>query len=292
MSFASSNEINAIAVENRKFHKQTMVNWMNRTAADPIFKYLAAEVDKNKDEILADLVASAKTQYIPSVPIFRVGECVFDKKSGCHEDCRNDPVIIVGPCSKQRTVLEHLNELRPWCRDTPAEIIPEEFWAFGSKAPNDQNDFFQTLKDSDTLRLLENHLGDNFSCHVNRKETHRFSQWTEYHVEVSVQFHLTKRPDWRKEQISAAVKRYDMRQKAIAEDCHWDRWQELYEEDKELAAQHEAIPYPYVNSSAFEKANRITERRKVIYHEMYPEDGPEYDQDDLNKMDLQNRRGF
>jgi hypothetical protein len=33
-------------------------------------------------------------------------------------------------------------------------------------------------------------------------------------------------------------------------------------------------------------------RRKIIYAEMYPEDGPEYDQDDLNKMDLANRRGF
>lgn len=241
---------------------------------------------------MTDLAASAKMQYVPSVPIFRVTECVFDRNPGRHEDCRNDPVIIVGPCSKQRTVMEHIKELRPWSHGTPAEIIPEEFWAFGSKAPYEQNDFFQTLKDSDALRLLENHLGDNFSCHVGRKEIRRFSQWTEYHVEVSVQFHLTKRPDWRKEQISAAVKRYEMRQKAIAEDCHWDRWQELYEEDKKLAAQYEAIPYPYVNSSAFDEANRITERRKVIYHEMYPEDGPEYDQDDLNKMDLQNRRGF
>jgi len=292
MAFASQQQINAIAVENRKFHHQTKVDWMNRTVADPLFKYLAAEVDKNKEEILADLTESAKKQYVPSVVFFSLNEVVIDKKPGSWEDCRNDPVIIVGPRRKQRTVLEHLNECRPWCHETPAEIIPDEFWAFGRKAPNDQNDFYQTLRSSDTLRLLENHLGDNFSCHVWRKETRRFSQWTEYHLEVSIQFHLTKRPDWRKEQISAAVKRYEMRQKAIAEDRRMDRWQILWDEDKKLAVQHEAIPYPYVNSSAFEEANRITERRKAIYHEMYPEDGPEYDQDDLNKMDLQNRRGF
>ena len=278
-------------MENRKFHKQTIVDWMNRTAADPIFKYLAAEVDKNKEEVLADLTESAKKQYVPSVAIFRVAESVIDKKPGCHEDCRNDPVIIVGPRRKQRTVLEHLNECRPWCHETPAEIIPEEFWAFGSKAPNEQNDFYQTLKDSDTLRLLEDHLGDNFSCHVGRKETRRFSQWTEYKVEVTVQFHLTKRPDWRKEQINAAVERFKKRQNALAENRRLDRWQELNEEDKKLAEQLEAIPYPYVGLAAFEVSS-IVGRRKAIYDEMYPNDGPEYDQDDINKAAVENRRGF
>jgi hypothetical protein len=126
---------------------------------------------------------------------------------------------------------------------------------------------------------------------VNRKEKRRFSQWTEYHLEISIQFHLTKRPDWRKEQISAAVKRYEMRQKAIAEDRRMDRWQILWDEDKKLAAELEAIPYPYVGLAEFQ-ASSILARRKAIYAEMYPEDGPEYDQDDLNKMDLQNRRGF
>jgi len=291
MSFASASAINAIAVENRKFHHQTMVNWMNRTAADPIFKYFASEVDKNKDEILSDLTESAKKQYVPSVVFFTLNECVFDKKPGQREDCRHDPVILAEPRRKQRTVLEHLNECRPWTHDTPAEIVPEEFWAFGRKAPNEQNDFYETLRSSDALRLLENHLGDNFSCHVWRKETRRFSQWTEYHLEVSIQFHLTKRPDWRKEQIGAAVKRYEERQKAIAEDRRMDRWHELSKEDDRLSARLEAIPYPYVGLNAFE-VSEIVARRKAIYAEMYPDDGPEYDQDDLNKMDLANRRGF
>ena len=264
---------------------------MNRTAADPIFKYLAAEADKNKDEILTDLTESAKKQYVPSVPIFRFHECVFDKKPGSHEDCRNDPVILPGPQRKKRTVLEYLNECRPWAHETPAEIIAEEFWAFGRKAPNGQNDFYQTLKDSDTLRLLEDHLGNNFSCHVRRKEVRRFSQFTQYHVEVTVQFHLTKRPEWRKEQIDAAVERFKKRQDLLAEDRKMDRWNELYEEDKKLAEQLEAIPYPYVGLAEFQVSS-IMARRKLIYKEMYPNDGPEYDQDDLNKMDLANRRGF
>jgi hypothetical protein len=291
MAFASFQQIKAIAVENRKFHHQTKVDWMNRTAADPIFKYLAAEADKNKDEILTDLTESAKKQYVPSVPIFRFHECVFDKKPGSHEDCRNDPVILPGPQRKKRTVLEYLNECRPWAHETPAEIIAEEFWAFGRKAPNGQNDFYQTLKDSDTLRLLEDHLGNNFSCHVRRKEVRRFSQFTQYHVEVTVQFHLTKRPEWRKEQIDAAVERFKKRQDLLAEDRKMDRWNELYEEDKKLAEQLEAIPYPYVGLAEFQVSS-IMARRKLIYKEMYPNDGPEYDQDDLNKMDLANRRGF
>ena len=291
MAFASQQQINAIAVENRKFHHQTKVDWMNRTVADPLFKYLAAEVDKNKEEILADLTESAKKQYVPSVVFFSLNETVIDKKPGSWEDCRNDPVIIVGPRRKQRTVLEHLNECRPWCHETPAEIIPDEFWAFGRKAPNDQNDFYQTLRSSDTLRLLENHLGDNFSCHVWRKETRRFSQWTEYHLEVSIQFHLTKRPEWRKEQISAAVKRYEVRQKAIDEGRRMDRWNKLYEEDKKLAEELESIPYPFTGLNAF-KVSGITARRKIIYAEMYPNDGPEYDQDDINKAAVENRRGF
>jgi len=291
MAFASSNEINAIAVENRKFHKQTMVNWMNRTAADPIFKFLAAEMDKKKDSILADLAASAKKHYIPTVVIFSLNECVFDKKPGSREDCRHDPVHGHGPLRRKMTVLEFVTEVRSWSHETPASIIPDEFWEFGGKAPDDQNDFYQTLKESDSLRLLENHLGDNFSCHVDRKQIYRFSQYTQYQVEVSVQFHLTKRPDWRKEQIGAAVKRYDMRQKAIAEDRRMDRWQILWDEDEKLAEQLESIPYPFTGLNAF-KVVEITARRKAIYAEMYPEDGPEYDQDDLNKAAVANRHGF
>ena len=291
MAFASQQQIRAIATENRKFQHQTMVNWMNRTVADPLFKFLAAEVDKNKEEILADLAESAKKQYVPSVVFFSFNESVFNKKPGSREDCRNDPVILVGPRRKQRTVLEHLNECRPWCHETPASIIPEEFWAFGRKAPNEQNDFYQTLRSSDTLRLLENHLGDNFSCHLARKETRCFSQWTEYRMEISIQFHLTKRPDWRKEQIAAAVKRYEVRQEVIAAEKQWDRWNELHEEDKKLAAELEAIPYPYVGLAEFQVSG-IKARQMAIYAEMYPDDGPEYDQDDINKMDLANRRGF
>ena len=264
---------------------------MNRTVADPLFKYLVAEVNKNKEEILADLAESAKKQYVPSVPIFRVTECFFDKKPGSHEDCRNDPVILPGPLRKKRTVLEYLNECRPWTHETPAEVIPEEFWAFGRKAPNGQNDFYQTFKDSDTLRLLEDHLGNNFSCHVWRKEVRRFSQFTEFKVEVTVQFHLSKRPEYRKEQIDAAVERFKKRQNVLEEDRRMDRWNELYEEDKKLAEQLEAIPYPYVGLAEFQVSS-IKARRELIYKEMYPNDGPEYDQDDLNKMDLANRRGF
>ena len=291
MAFASSNEINAIALENRKFHKQTMVNWMNRTAADPIFKYLAAEVDKNNDEILADLVASAKTQYIPSVVFFSLNESVFDKKPGCHEDCRNDPVISVGPQRKQRTVLEFVTEVRPWSHETPAEFIPEEFWEFGGKAPDEQNDFYGTLRDADTLRLLENHLGDNFSCHVSRKVMYLRQQYTTYEVEISIQFHLTKRPEWRKEQIAAAVKRFETRQKAIEEDKKWDRWDELNREDMKLAEKLESIPYPFTAPHAA-MVKQIVARRKAIYAEMYPNDGPEYDRDDLNKAAVANRHGF
>jgi len=289
-SFATQQQINAIAVENRKFHHQTTVEWMNRTAADPIFKFLVAEVEKKKDTILARLVASAKKQYIPTEVIFSLNECVFDKKPGSREDCRHDPVKA-GPLRKERTVLEFVKEVRSWSHETPADIIPEEFWAFGSKAPDEQNDFYMTLRDSDTLRLLENHLGDNFSCHVDRKQIYRFSQYTQYQVEVSVQFHLTKRPEWRKEQIAAAVKRYGVRQEAIAEDTRWDRWNELNEEDEKLSAELESIPYPFTGLNAF-KASGIVARRKLIYAEMYPNDGPEYDQDDMNKAAVANRQGF
>ena len=289
MAFANASEINAIAVENRKFHQQTKVDWMNRTAADPLFKFLAAEVEKNKETILANLKANAKKQYIPTVSIFSLNECVFDKKPGSREDCRHDPVnawLLRGPM----TVLEYVKDAPGW-HDTPSTLIPEEFWQFGGKAPDEQNDFYQTLKESDSLRLLENYLGDNFSCHVDRKEIRRLNQFTAYKVEISVQFHLTKRPIFRKEQIAAAVQRYEVRQKAIAEDNRMDRWNELYEEDEKLAEQLEAIPWPYVGLNAF-KASGIKARRVAIYSEMYPEDGPEYDQDDLNKAAVANRQGF
>ena len=289
MAFASNQQISAIAVENRKFQHQTKVDWMNRTVADPLFKFLVAEVDKNKEKVLADLVTNAKKQYIPSVHIFNVTECVFDKKPGSREDCRHDPVnawLLRGPM----TVLEYVKDSPGW-HDTPSSLIPEEFWAFGSMAPDEQNDFYQTLRESDTLRLLENHLGDNFSCHVDRKEIRRLNQFTAYKVEVSIQFHLSKRPVWRKEQIAAAVKRYEERQKAIEEDKRWDRWNELNEEDNQLAKRLKAIPYPYVGLNSFEVSG-IVARRKVIYAEMYPDDGPEYDQDDMNKAAVANRHGF
>ena len=238
---------------------------------------------------MADLVTNAKKQYIPSVYIFNVTECVFDKKPGSREDCRHDPVnawLLRGPM----TVLEYVKDSPGW-HDTPSSLIPEEFWAFGSMAPDEQNDFYQTLRESDTLRLLENHLGDNFSCHVDRKEIRRLNQFTAYKVEVSIQFHLSKRPVWRKEQIAAAVKRYEERQKAIEEDKRWDRWNELNEEDNRLAKRLKAIPYPYVGLNSFEVSG-IVARRKVIYAEMYPDDGPEYDQDDMNKAAVANRHGF
>ena len=289
MAFASNQQISAIAVENRKFQHQTKVDWMNRTVADPLFKFLVAEVDKNKEKVLADLVTNAKKQYIPSVHIFNVTECVFDKKPGSREDCRHDPVnawLLRGPM----TVLEYVKDSPGW-HDTPSSLIPEEFWAFGSMAPDEQNDFYQTLRESDTLRLLENHLGDNFSCHVDRKEIRRLNQFTAYKVEVSIQFHLSKRPVWRKEQITVAVKRYEERQKAIEEDKRWDRWNELNEEDNRLAKRLKTIPYPYVGLNSFEVSG-IVARRKVIYAEMYPDDGPEYDQDDMNKAAVANRHGF
>jgi hypothetical protein len=188
------------------------------------------------------------------------------------------------------TVLEYVKDAPGW-HDTPSSLIPEEFWQFGGKAPDEQNDFYETLRDSDTLRLLENHLGDNFSCHVERKEIRKRDQFTAYKVEVSIQFHLTKRPVWRKEQIAAAVQRYENRQKAIAEDKKWDRWDELNREDDKLAEQLEAIPYPYVGLAEF-KVSGIMARRKAIYAEMYPDDGPEYDQDDINKAAVANRNGF
>jgi hypothetical protein len=110
-------------------------------------------------------------------------------------------------------------------------------------------------------------------------------------VEISVQFHLTKRPEWRKEQIAAAVKRYEIRQKAIEEDNRMERWQQLYDEDEKLAAVLESIPYPFTGLNAF-KVSGIVARRKLIYAEMYPEDGPEYDRDDINKAAVANRNGF
>ena len=293
MAFASNQQINAIVVENRKFHHQTKVDWMNRTVADPLFKFLVAEVDKNKEKVLADLMTNAKKQYIPTVSIFSLNECVFDKKPGSREDCRHDPInlwFIRGPM----TVLEYVKDATSSVgnqHDTPSTLIPEEFWQFGGKAPDEQNDFYQTLTESDSLRLLENYLGDNFSCHVDRKEIRRLKQFTAYKVEVSIQFHLTKRPVWRKEQIAAAVKRYETRQKAIEEDKRWDRWNELNEEDNRLAERLEAIPYPYVGLNSFEVSG-ILARRKVIYAEMYPDDGPEYDQDDMNKAAVANRHGF
>ena len=288
MAFASQQQINAIAVENRKFHHQATVDWMNRTAADPLFKFLAAQMDKRKERILADLAEEAKKQYIPTVSIFSVFECVFNKKQGSREDCRYDAVREWS--REPMTVLEYVKDAPGW-HDTPSSLIPEEFWQFGGKAPDEQNDFYQTLRDSDTLRLLENHLGDNFSCHVSRKEIRKRDQFTAYKVEVSVQFHLTKRPVSRKEQIAAAVQRYVARQKAIDEERKMDRWNALHEEDEQLAEQLEAIPWPYVGLNAF-KASGIKARREAIYAEMYPDDGPEYDQDDLNKAAVANRRGF
>ena len=288
MAFASKQQINAIAVENRKFHHQATVDWMNRTAADPLFKFLAAEVDKRKERILADLAEAAKKQYIPSVSIFSIFECVFNKKQGSREDCRHDAVREWS--REPMTVLEYV-KIAPGWHDTPSSLIPEVFWEFGGKAPDEQNDFYQTLRDSDTLHLLENHLGDNFSCHVSRKEIRKREQFTAYKVEVSIQFHLTKRPVSRKEQIAAAVQRYENRQKAIEEDRKMDRWNALHEEDEQLSEQLEAIPYPYVGLAAFQVSS-IVARRKAIYKEMYPDDGPEYDQDDLNKMAVANRHGF
>jgi len=287
MAFATHQQINAIAVENRKFQHQTTVNWMNRTVADPLFKFLAAEVDKNRDTILADLAESAKKQYVPSVVVYNVYECDFAKKPGQREDCRLDRARTFD--DRPITVLEYTKQHR--VHETPSDVIPEEFWAFGGKAPDDQNDFYKTLQHSDTLRLLENHLGDNFSCHVLRKETRKTFQYTVYRVDISVQFHLTKRPIFRKEQIAAAVQRYETRQKAIEEDKKWDRWDELNREDEKLAEELESIPYPFTGMNAF-KASGIAARRKAIYAEMYPDDGPEYDQDDLNKAAVANRHGF
>jgi hypothetical protein len=188
------------------------------------------------------------------------------------------------------TVLEYVKDEPVW-HQTPSRVIPEEFWQFGSKAPDEQNDFYGTLQDADTLRLLENHLGDNFSCHVSRKVMYLRPQYTTYEVEISIKFHLTKRPVFRKEQIAAAVKRFAIRQKAIEEDKKWDRWNELYEEDKKLAEELESIPYPFTGLNAF-KVSGIVARRKIIYAEMYPEDGPEYDRDDINKAAVANRNGF
>ena len=290
MAFASQQQINAIVVENRKFHHQTKVDWMNRTAADPLFKFLASNVDKKKNNILADLAVNAKKQYIPTVSFFHIYETVFAKKMGGREDTRHDLVYDWQRPGPPKTVLEYVKDAPVW-HQTPSRLIPEEFWQFGGKAPNEQNDFYGTLRDSDTLRLLENHLGDNFSCHVTRKAMFLREQYTTYEVEISIQFHLTKRPVFRKEQIAAAVKRYDTRQKAIEEDRRMDRWHQLYEEDEKLAAELNAIPYPYVGLNAF-KVSGITARRKIIYAEMYPEDGPEYDRDDINKAAVANRNGF
>ena len=290
MAFASQQQINAIAVENRKFHHQTKVDWMNRTVADPLFKFLASIVDKKKNNILAELAVNAKKEYIPKVSFFHIYETVFAKKMGGREDTRHDLVYDWQRPGPPKTVLEYVKDAPVW-HQTPSRLIPEEFWQFGGKAPDEQNDFYGTLQDSDTLRLLENHLGDNFSCHVSRKVMFLRQQYTTYEVEVSIQFHLTKRPVFRKEQIAAAVKRYETRQKAIEEDRRMDRWHQLYEEDKKLAAELEAIPYPYVGLNAF-KVSGITARRKIIYAEMYPEDGPEYDRDDINKAAVANRHGF
>jgi hypothetical protein len=287
-SFATSNQINAVKVENRKFHHQTTVNWMNYTIADIFFNFLKYIADNKKDEIMTDLKESAKKVYIPSVSIFSVYECVFAKIPGSRDDCRHDSVRAWS--LEPMSVLDYVSDGPGW-HNTPDKIIPEKFYKFGHIAPDGQNDFYQTLRDSDTLRLLENYLGDNFSCHVDRKEIRKTLQFTAYKVEVCIQFHLTKRPEYRKEQIASAVGRYEIRQKSIAEDKKWDRWNELNEEDNRLAARLEAIPYPFVGLSAFE-ASSITARRKAIYAEMYPEDGPEYDQDDLNKAAVENRRGF
>ena len=46
MAFASQQQINAIAVENRKFHHKTVVEWMNYTVADILFNYLKDIVDR------------------------------------------------------------------------------------------------------------------------------------------------------------------------------------------------------------------------------------------------------
>ena len=288
MAFASNQQISAIAVENRKFQHQTKVNWMNYTFADILFNRLKDIADRKKEEIMMDLKESAKKVYIPSVSIFSIYECVFAKILGSRDDCRHESVRAWSP--KPMSVLEYVTDAPGW-HDTPDKIIPEKFYKFGHMAPDGQNDFYQTLRDSDTLRLLENHLGDNFSCHVERKEIRKTLQFTAYKVEVSIQFHLSKRPVWRKEQIAAAVKRYETRQKAIEEDKRWDRWNELNEEDNRLAERLEAIPYPYVGLNSFEVSG-ILARRKVIYAEMYPDDGPEYDQDDMNKAAVANRHGF
>ena len=263
---------------------------MNRTVADPLFKFLASIVDKKKNNILADLAVNAKKEYIPTISFFHIYETVFAKKMGGREDTRHDLVHDWQRPGPPKTVLEYVKDAPVW-HQTPARLIPEEFWQFGGKAPNEQNDFYGTLRDSDTLRLLENHLGDNFSCHVTRKAMFLREQYTTYEVEISIQFHLTKRPVFRKEQIAAAVKRYETRQKAIEDDRRMDRWHQLYEEDEKLAAELNAIPYPYVGLNAF-KVSGITARRKIIYAEMYPEDGPEYDRDDINKAAVANRNGF
>ena len=263
---------------------------MNRTVADPLFKFLASIVDKKKNNILADLAVNAKKEYIPTISFFHIYETVFAKKMGGREDTRHDLVHDWQRPGPPKTVLEYVKDAPVW-HQTPSRLIPEEFWQFGGKAPNEQNDFYGTLRDSDTLRLLENHLGDNFSCHVTRKAMFLREQYTTYEVEISIQFHLTKRPVFRKEQIAAAVKRYDTRQKAIEDDRRMDRWHQLYEEDEKLAAELNAIPYPYVGLNAF-KVSGITARRKIIYAEMYPEDGPEYDRDDINKAAVANRNGF
>ena len=261
---------------------------MNRTVADPLFKWLASVVDRKKDSILAKLAKDATKQYIPSVSIFSVYESTFAKKEGSREDCRHDPVREWS--RDPMTVLEYVKGGPGW-HDTPSSLIPERFWQFGHMAPDEQNDFYQTLRDSDTLRLLEDHLGNNFSCHVDRKEIRKRDQFTAYKEEVSIQFHLTKRPAWRKEQIDAAVERFKKRQDRLAEDRKMERWNELNEEDEKLAEQLEAIPYPYVGLAEFQVSG-IMAQRKIIYAEMYPEDGPEYDQDDMNKAAVENRRGF
>jgi hypothetical protein len=285
MAFASNEQIRAIAVENRKFHHQTKVEWMNRTVADPLFKWIASLADRNKDSILAEITAAAKKEYIPTVSIFSVYETVFAKKPGSREDCRHDTVHQ--PMDNPTTVLECVKQ---W-HDTPSRLIPAEFWEFGSKAPDEQNDFYETLRDSDTLRLLENHFGDNFSCHVTRKLIRYTEQFTIYKLDVNLQFHLSNRPVYRKEQIAAAVKRFETRQKAIEEDKKWDRWDELNREDMKLAEKLESIPYPFTAPHAA-MVKQIVARRKAIYAEMYPEDGPEYDRDDINKAAVANRNGF
>ena len=109
-SFATQQQINAIKVENRKFHHQTKVEWMNRTVADPLFKFLASIVDTKKNNILADLAVNAKKEYIPTVSFFCVYETIFAKKMGGREDTRHDLVHnwqLPGP---PMTVLEYVKD--------------------------------------------------------------------------------------------------------------------------------------------------------------------------------------